>query len=302
VSVSKYNTDVIKYGDPQNTPPGGGGLAASVKTANYTITEDEDVGVDSSGGAFTITLKATPSVGDVAIVRDVGQSCGTNNVAIARNGSTINGVAADENLDVDNAVYMFIYNGSTWKFTPIVNGGLNEAEVIDLTSGLVTLQFLPYDFRATVGETTRVQAGGTYDSSPEGLSFVGTDGYHWAYVMWVPPVSWDGGQIRFREHFIGSTNNVGTVIFQHYATAVADGAAMPAYGTNYVTTTKTTHGSVDYVHVSPWSSYFTIDGSPTSNTPVFIRLQRAATDDTYTGSAELLVMEMQYTTDTPTDD
>ena len=108
---------------------GGGGLDASVKTGAYTILASEDVGVDSSGGVFDITLKLTPSVGDVAYIRDVGQSCGTNAVGILRNGSTINGAAADESLNVDNGLYLFTYDGSTWVFTPITVGGLNQTQV-----------------------------------------------------------------------------------------------------------------------------------------------------------------------------
>lgn len=108
---------------------GAGGLAASVKTANYTITGAEDVGVDSTGGVFTITLKATPSAGDVAFIHDTAFNCGTDAVAIARNGSTINGLAEDASLNMDGGGFWFIYTGTTWVFTPVTSGGLSEAEV-----------------------------------------------------------------------------------------------------------------------------------------------------------------------------
>ena len=108
---------------------GGGGLTASEKTGAYTVLTDEDVGVDSSGGVFDITLKLSPGAGDVVYIRDTGYSCGTNPVGILRNGETIDGVAADESLNVDGGVYMFIFNGTTWKFTPITVGGLNQTQV-----------------------------------------------------------------------------------------------------------------------------------------------------------------------------
>lgn len=104
-------------------------LTASVKTANYTILASEDVGVDSTGGTFTVNLKATPSAGDVAVVRDVKQNCGTTAVAIGRNGSTINGLAEDASLNMDSGVFWFVYNGTTWLFTPITSGGLDQSQV-----------------------------------------------------------------------------------------------------------------------------------------------------------------------------
>jgi hypothetical protein len=110
---------------------GGGGLTASVQTGVYTITGSEDVGVDSSGGSFDVTLKASPNTGDVAIIRDVAQSCTEYPVGILRNGSTINGLAEDASLNINSGVFWFIYDGTTWLFTPIFNsvggGGLTAS-------------------------------------------------------------------------------------------------------------------------------------------------------------------------------
>jgi len=51
--------------------------------------------INSSGGAKTINLPASPSAGDIMAVSDYAQSSETNNITIGRNGSNIQGDASD---------------------------------------------------------------------------------------------------------------------------------------------------------------------------------------------------------------
>jgi hypothetical protein len=71
-----------------------------VKTTTYTAANKDAIAADTSGGAFTITLPATPASGDSINVADSGHIFGTNNLTIGRNGSTIEAEAADFILDV----------------------------------------------------------------------------------------------------------------------------------------------------------------------------------------------------------
>ena len=67
---------------------------------------------DSSGGAFSITLPASPSVGDEPItVTQVAGSAST--VTIARNGNSIMGSATDLVLDVANASVVLYWAGAS---------------------------------------------------------------------------------------------------------------------------------------------------------------------------------------------
>lgn len=71
---------------------------------------------DTSSGAITITLPATPSTNAVIQFSDKFGTWDTNNLTIARNGSTIEGLAEDLTCDVEgDAVLTLLYNGTTWK-------------------------------------------------------------------------------------------------------------------------------------------------------------------------------------------
>ena len=103
---------------------GGGGAAAYiVKTANYTASVNESIIADTSGGSFTLTLPATPSTGAVVTIAD-GASWGTNNLTVARNGSTIEGLSEDLTLDVGGISVGFVYDGTTWQIYPIGAGAV----------------------------------------------------------------------------------------------------------------------------------------------------------------------------------
>lgn len=83
-----------------------------IKTANYTAQVGDRLFLDSSGGAFTVTLPASPSQGDFVQLAD-GASFATNIVTVDRNGSNIVGTADDLELDVDNASIRLVYTDAT---------------------------------------------------------------------------------------------------------------------------------------------------------------------------------------------
>lgn len=85
------------------------------KTANYTAVNKDGVLADTSGGAFTVTLPATPAAGTEVIVADAGGAWATNNLTVARNGSTIEGVAEDLICNLNNVSVQLVYDGTTWQ-------------------------------------------------------------------------------------------------------------------------------------------------------------------------------------------
>lgn len=105
---------------------GGGGYTWLIKTAAYTMVDNDGILADSTAGVFTLTLPATPTSGEKVFISDgaSASSWGTNNVTVARNGSTIEGAAADFTLDVDDGWAEFVYDGVTWQVrTDFASGG-----------------------------------------------------------------------------------------------------------------------------------------------------------------------------------
>ena len=105
------------YSDLTNKPDLstiGGGITYQRKTSNYTAQDKDGIIADTSGGAFTVTLPATPVIGTQVFVAD-GASWGTNNLTVARNGSTIEGLAEDLTLDIAGVSVQLLYDGATWE-------------------------------------------------------------------------------------------------------------------------------------------------------------------------------------------
>ena len=90
------------------------GIAYTRHTANVTMAANEGVIADTSGGAFTVTLPASPAVGDTVVITD-GADWATTNLTVGRNGSTIEGDAADMTMDLGGVAVQFTHDGTTWQ-------------------------------------------------------------------------------------------------------------------------------------------------------------------------------------------
>lgn len=85
----------------------------TVTTTAVTAVNGSKIIANTSGGAFTITLPATPATGSSVTVAD-GGNWSTNNLTIGRNGSTIAGVASNYIISNAGNQVEFVYNGTTW--------------------------------------------------------------------------------------------------------------------------------------------------------------------------------------------
>jgi len=90
------------------------GLAWKLKSANYTAQDNDAVIANTNGGSWTLTLPASPSIGNMIRVVDYS-TWGTYNLIVARNGSTIEGDSQNMTMDVSGASVDFVYNGTTWQ-------------------------------------------------------------------------------------------------------------------------------------------------------------------------------------------
>jgi hypothetical protein len=101
----------------------------TVVTTAQTLINGAKVAADTTAGAFTLTLPATPSNGDTITVLDYAGTFDTNNLTIARNGSNIESLAEDMTCNVEDAAFTLVFVGSTvgWKVVPYFgNGGKSD--------------------------------------------------------------------------------------------------------------------------------------------------------------------------------
>jgi len=83
-------------------------------STTYNAEVNDRLLVDTVSGAFTITLPASPIVGDQIQFIDVTSNFGTANLTIARNGQLINGAADNLTADVNGALITLLYTGTTY--------------------------------------------------------------------------------------------------------------------------------------------------------------------------------------------
>jgi len=91
-----------------------GGITYTRITSTTTLTNNQGVIADTTAGAFTVNLPASPSTGAQVWLAD-GGAWGTNNLTVGRNGSTIEGVAQDLVCDITGVGVQMLYDGTTWQ-------------------------------------------------------------------------------------------------------------------------------------------------------------------------------------------
>ena len=84
------------------------------KTATFSAVSGDGFFCNTTAGAFTCNLPAG-SAGAIVSLADYAGTWQTNNLTVARNGSTIMGVADDMIVDYNIASFGLVYNGSTWR-------------------------------------------------------------------------------------------------------------------------------------------------------------------------------------------
>ena len=101
----------------------------TAKTAGFTAVSGNGYFVNTTSGAVTATLPASPSAGAIVAVADYAGTAATNTITIARNGSNINGAASDLTITKNNSACFLVYVDGTqgWKLTETSN--INDIEL-----------------------------------------------------------------------------------------------------------------------------------------------------------------------------
>ena len=98
-------------------PTGAVTWSTTVKTAGFTAVSKNGYFVDTTSGAITVLLPATPSAGDIVAISDYADTAATNNITIDPNGNKINGGTFTYKITSAGLAITFVYVDSTrgWK-------------------------------------------------------------------------------------------------------------------------------------------------------------------------------------------
>ena len=91
----------------------GGTSWQAVKTTGFTAVAGEGYFINTTGGAFTMTLPSSPTIGDEVSFIDYAGTFDTNNLTIGRNSENIQGSAADLTVSVERAANTLVYTDGT---------------------------------------------------------------------------------------------------------------------------------------------------------------------------------------------
>src|SRR5210317_1424245 len=95
------------------TDNSGGTSWQAVKTTGFTAVAGEGYFINTTSGAFTMTLPASPTIGDEVSFVDYAGTFDTNNLTIGRNSENIQGSAADLTVSVERAANTLVYTDGT---------------------------------------------------------------------------------------------------------------------------------------------------------------------------------------------
>ena len=88
-------------------------------TAAETVQSGAQLFVDTNGGAVTVTLPASPAVGDIVNFVDSRYTFDSNALTVGRNSSKIANTSADLVVNTEGAAFGLVYSGSDvgWTYT-----------------------------------------------------------------------------------------------------------------------------------------------------------------------------------------
>ncbi len=92
-------------------PPAPANNWTTISTA-ATLTSQDQVLIDTSGNAFTVTLPVAPSGGDYVRIADASGNFETNNLTVGRNAELIMGLAEDMTVDVSHSRFALVFQST----------------------------------------------------------------------------------------------------------------------------------------------------------------------------------------------
>jgi hypothetical protein len=112
----------------------------TAKTSPFTAAAGTGYFINTTCGAVTVTLPASPTAGDVVAFKDYAGQWNTNAVTLCNNGNKINGVCATASLGTQNQSVSLIYVDATkgWQDIQDSTAGVTGSAYITATGGTIT--------------------------------------------------------------------------------------------------------------------------------------------------------------------
>jgi len=113
----------------------------SIKTTSFTAVSGEGYFINTTSGAVTMTLPASPSVGDIVAFKDYAGTFDTNNLTINRNGSNVIGGTSNPIISVEGQAGTLVYGDATqgWQIVEAAtDADLPRPAFVAATGGTIT--------------------------------------------------------------------------------------------------------------------------------------------------------------------
>jgi hypothetical protein len=113
---------------------------STLKTGDFTAASGEGYFINTTSGAITATLPASPSAGAIVAFKDYAATFATNNLTIGRNSSNIQGGAVDSVLSTNRASVVLVYVDATkgWLYVQESNVQNLAPPYVAATGGTIT--------------------------------------------------------------------------------------------------------------------------------------------------------------------
>ena len=112
----------------------------TIKTGDFTAVNGEGYFINTTSGAITMTLPASPTVGSIVSFKDYARTFNSNSLSVGRNGSNMDGDAADTTFDTAGLSATLIFMDSTKGWSLINDDATQQTGVsfLSATGGTIT--------------------------------------------------------------------------------------------------------------------------------------------------------------------
>ena len=109
----------LLYSDGTNVSLGMQNKGYATINGAYTAVNGDQIFVDTSSTPVTITLPASPSIGDQVSLLDAKNFFASNNLTVGRNGENINALASNLVVSTNGSAFTLVYANATvgWIYT-----------------------------------------------------------------------------------------------------------------------------------------------------------------------------------------